>query len=78
MSSNSHDQMIEAFQQYFKYQTRFEYENSLEAGIQARFWLSEIRRQASIRRTEIQEKRNEIKKSRSGKVGRPRKVTKDV
>lgn len=78
MSTDSHDKMIEAFQEYFKYQTRFEYENSIEAGIQARIWLSEIRRQASIRRVEIQNRRKEIQKSRSGMVGRPPKVTKGV
>ena len=78
MSTDSHDRMIAAFQEYFKYQTRFEYDESLEAGIKARYWLSEIRREASKRREEIQAKRKEIRKTRSGKVGRPPKVTKRV
>jgi hypothetical protein len=76
MSKDSHDEMIEAFQNYFKWQDRFEYKGSDEAGIKARFWLSEIRRHASIRRTEIQNKRQERKEARKGKVGRPSKVSK--
>ncbi len=76
MSTESHDKMIEAFQQYFKWQERFEYKGSDEAGIKARFWLSEIRNEASVRRVEIQEKRQQRKESRKGMVGRPPKVTK--
>lgn len=75
MSTDSHDKMIEAFQHYFKWQERFEYHGSDEAGIKARFWLSEIRNFASIRRSEIQDKRQERKASRKGKVGRPSKLT---
>ena len=41
MATDSHDQMIEAFQKYFKWQERFEYHGSDEAGIKARFWLSD-------------------------------------
>ena len=76
MSSDSHDRMIAAFQEYFKWQDRFEYRGSDEAGIKARYWLSEIRNEASIRRVERQDKRQERKKSRKGMVGRPPKVTK--
>lgn len=76
MSTDSHDRMIHAFQEYFKWQERFEYKGSDEAGIKARYWLSEIRNEASKRRVEIQEKREERKKSRKGKLGRPPKVTK--
>lgn len=76
MSTDSHDEMIEAFQNYFKWQDRFEYKGSDEAGIKARFWLSEIRRHASTRRNEIQNKRQERKEARKGKVGRPSKVSK--
>lgn len=76
MSTESHDKMIEAFQQYFKWQDRFEYRNSDEAGIKARYWLSEIRNEASKRRMEIQTKRKERKKAKKGILGRPPKVTK--
>lgn len=76
MSTDSHDEMIEAFQNYFKWQDRFEYKGSDEAGIKARYWLSEIRRHASIRRNEIQSKRQDRKQARKGKVGRPSKVSK--
>ncbi len=76
MSTESHDRMIEAFQQYFKWQERFEYKGSDEAGIKARYWLSEIRNEASKRRVEIQEKREARKLARKGKRGRPPKITK--
>lgn len=76
MATDSHDKMIEAFQQYFKYQDRFEYKGSDEAGIKARYWLSEIRNEASKRRVEIQEKRQARKKARKGIKGRPPKLTK--
>ena len=68
--------MIKAFQEYFKWQTRFEYKGSDEAGIKARYWLSEIRNEASTRRKEIQEKREERRIARNGKIGRPPKITK--
>ncbi len=76
MTTEAHDRMIKAFQEYFKWQERFEYRGSDEAGIKARYWLSEIRNEASIRRTEIQEKRAERKAARNGKIGRPPKVIK--
>ena len=76
MTTESHDKMIAAFQEYFKWQTRFEYKGSDEAGIKARYWLSEIRNEASKRRVEIQEKREARKESRKGMVGRPPKLTK--
>jgi hypothetical protein len=75
MATDSHDKMIEAFQNYFKWQDRFEWRGSDEAGIKARFWLSEIRRHASQRRKEIMEKREERRIARNGKIGRPKKTT---
>ena len=75
MSTDSHDRMIAAFQEYFKWQDRFEYKGSDEAGIKARYWLSEIRNEASKRRVEIQAKRDERKQARKGKVGRPPKLS---
>ena len=75
MTTDAHDRMIKAFQEYFKWQDRFEYRGSDEAGIKARYWLSEIRNEASTRRVEIQAKREERKKSRKGMVGRPKKTT---
>jgi hypothetical protein len=76
MSTDSHDRMIQAFQEYFKWQDRFEYRGSDEAGIKARYWLSEIRNEASTRRTEIQAKREQRKAARKGMVGRPPKIHK--
>ena len=76
MTTESHDKMIAAFQEYFKWQERFEYKGSDEAGIKARYWLSEIRNEASKRRVEIQEKREQRKTARKGMLGRPPKVIK--
>ena len=76
MSTESHDKMIAAFQEYFKWQERFEYKHSDEAGIKAQFWLSEIRNEASKRRVEIQEKRKERRKARKGMRGKPLSITK--
>ena len=76
MTTESHDKMIAAFQEYFKWQERFEYKGSNEAGIKARYWLSEIRNEASKRRIEIQDKRKAQQESRKGMIGRPPKVTK--
>ena len=76
MTTEAHDKMIAAFQEYFKWQERFEYRGSDEAAIKARYWLSEIRNEASTRRVEIQEKREQRKAARKGKLGRPPKVIK--
>jgi hypothetical protein len=76
MSTDAHDRMIKAFQEYFKWQERFEYKHSDEAGIKARYWLSEIRNEASIRRVEIQEKRKKRRAARKGMRGKPLNITK--
>jgi hypothetical protein len=77
MATDAHDRMIKAFQEYFKWQDRFEYKGSDEAGIKARHWLSEIRSEATTRRDEIQKKREDRKTARKGQRGRPPKVTND-
>ena len=71
MSSDAHDRMIHAFQEYFKWQDRFHHKKSNEAGIKARYWLSEIRNEASKRRVEIQEKRKIRRAARKGMRGKP-------
>lgn len=76
MTTDSHDKMIEAFQQYFKWQDRFKYRGSDEAGIKARHWLSEIRKEAHNIRQEIQQKREERRKARKGMRGKPLSITK--
>ena len=73
MTYEAHDRLIKAFQEYFKAKMKFDKENSDKAGIEARFWLSEIRNEASDLRVEIQKDRKERRKSRTGKNGRPRK-----
>jgi hypothetical protein len=71
---NTHDKLINACLEYIKSHERFEHKNSSEAGIKARYWLSEIRALASTRRVEIQEARKQRKIARKGKVGRPRRI----
>jgi len=75
MSTESHDKLIRAFQEYFKWQDKFEYSGSDAAGIKARYWLSEIRNFASLRRNEVQAKRQDRKAARKGVIGRPKKVS---
>ena len=75
MSTEAHEKLIKAVQEYCKWQDKFEYGNNDAAGIKARFWLSEARRFESIRRKEIQAKRIERNKTRIRKPGRPRKIT---
>ena len=70
MATDTHDKMIEAFQEYFKWQDHFEWKGSEESAIKARFWLAEIRKQAYIRRKEIQDKREQRRIARNGKPGR--------
>ena len=76
MSDDTHDKLIKACMEYIKWHERFEFRGSDEAGIKARFWLSEVRNEASTRRVEIQEKRQTRKESRKGMVGRPLKIHK--
>ena len=75
MTTEAHDKLIEAFQEYFKWQDKFFYNGSDMAAIKARYWLSEIRNQASTRRVEIQDIRQERKAAKKGKLGRPPKIT---
>jgi len=72
-NDDTHNLIIKACMQYIKWQTRFEYDLSVDAGKKSRFWLSEMRRLAKIRRKEIQDKRAILKDKRehSG-PGRPR------
>lgn len=74
MTTNTHDEMIAAFQEYFKWQDRFEYRKSDEAGAKARLCLARIRNLANSRRDEIQAIRKERKAARNGKNGRPLKI----
>ncbi len=75
MSTESHDNIIKCLQEYVKWQDRFEYKGSDEAGIKARYWLSEMRKYALERRNEIMSKREQARIARNGRMGRPPKVT---
>lgn len=77
MSFETHEAIIKACQDYFKWQDRFEHKGSDEAGIKARNALREIRKLCFQRRQEIQEKRAQRKTTRNAKNGRPSNITKD-
>jgi hypothetical protein len=77
MSAETHELIIKACQEYFKWQDRFEHKGSDEAGIKARNALGEVRRLCLQRRKEIQEKREQRRKVRNAKNGRPFNITKD-
>lgn len=77
MSFETHEAIIKACQEYFKWQDRFEHKGSDEAGIKARNALGEVRRLCLERRKEIQETREKRKALRNAKNGRPLNITKD-
>ena len=60
MSDDTHDELLKAFRQYFEANQRWINDQTRVAGMDARFWLSEIRRICSRRRVEIQEWRHEV------------------
>lgn len=76
-SKDTHEELIRACQEYFKWQSRFEHKGSDEAGAKARTALSEIRRICSLRRVEIQAKRKHRRELRNAKNGRPFDITKE-
>ena len=56
---NSHDELYQAFQQYFKYNQIWLTIGTKRSAMDTRYWLSEIRRVCSQRRVEIQDWRHE-------------------
>jgi hypothetical protein len=73
--ADTHEKLVKACTEYLKYQDRFEDKGSDEAGIQARYYLSELKKLCSIRRSEIQKERVYRRKLRNGKNGRPKNIT---
>jgi len=65
IDKDPHERMIHAFQEYFKWQTKFQYKGSDEAGIKARYWLNEIRDAVNDRKKEIQVIRAQRKAARN-------------
>jgi len=57
---DSHDELLKAFQAYYKANQRWLTRRSRQAGLDTRKWLSEIRRICSKRRVEIQEWRHQV------------------
>jgi len=60
-SKSTHELLVQAVMDYYNAQERFEVKGFDETGRKARVILSDIRRLATIRRKEIQEKRKKIK-----------------
>jgi len=75
MATDNHDLLIKAVQEYCKWQDRFFYKKSEEAGIKARKFLNQIRKLANQRRHEIINLTKERRAARNGQKGRPRKDT---
>lgn len=50
-----HSQLMDAFKEYFKANQRWLAEGTKRAGMDVRFWMSEIRRICSARRIHVQE-----------------------
>lgn len=67
MNSDTHEQLIRAFIKYFEANQRWETKQTHISGIDARAFLSEIRRLALIRRAEIGEIRKNKPKIKSPK-----------
>jgi hypothetical protein len=51
----THDELLRAFRQYFEANQRWVNQGTRRAGMDARYWLSEIRRICSQRRDNIME-----------------------
>lgn len=77
MSTDAHDKLIIAFQNYCHWQDRFEFGGSDIAGMKARNFLSEIRRLVKARRDEISAKKKLRRELRSGRNGRPKNIIKE-
>jgi hypothetical protein len=75
---DTHEKLIKAFQDYFKWQNRFEHKGSDQAGVKARNALLEIKKLSMLRRQEIHDKRIERRKLRNKQEGRPKNITKGI
>jgi hypothetical protein len=62
-----HDQLMHAFSQYFKANQQWLNKATRRAGMDTRYWLSEIRRIASERRIKIQEWRHDLDRHKAEK-----------
>ena len=62
--NDTHDELLKAFRQYFEANQKWINEQTRVAGMDARFWLSEIRRICSRRRVEIQDWRHEVDRAK--------------
>jgi hypothetical protein len=75
--TDTHEKIIKAFLEYTKWQERFEYRGSDEAGIKARNALLIIGKLTKPRRLEIQIERKRRRQIRNGKPGPPTQITKN-
>lgn len=75
IEKDPHDRMIYAFQEYFKWNNRFQYKGSDEAGIKSRYWLNEIKNAINDRKKEIQIIRAQRKEAKIRQRDQPEKAT---
>lgn len=75
MSTETHDNLIKAIQEYCEWQNRYEFSRGGdENGVKARIALAKVVKLATVRRKEILDKRKERRILRKGIEGRPRKI----
>tara|TARA_B100000900_G_scaffold350408_1_gene316944 strand:- start:5527 stop:5742 length:216 start_codon:yes stop_codon:yes gene_type:complete len=67
MAKTTHELLVQAMMDYYNAQERFEAKGFDETGRKARVILSDIRRLATTRRNEIQEKRKKLKEEKRGR-----------
>ena len=72
---DSHEELYNAFREYFKYNQIWLTKGTKRAGMDTRYWLSEIRRICSKRRVEIQNWRHEKNITMAEKKAQKRKAT---
>lgn len=72
--TTTHDKMIEAFQQYFYWNNRFEFQGLNLSGTKARYWLHEIFLLSKLRREEIHTKKKHRKSERPSTPGRIKNI----
>lgn len=70
----THDQLMKAFQQYFKANQTWINKGTRRAGMDARYWLSEIRRLCSQRRDNIMEWRRWLNEETAEKKAQKRQA----
>lgn len=73
----THDKLMDAFREYYKANQKWINKGTRRAGMDTRYWLSEIRRLCSERRDIIMEWRYDLNEKTEAKKAQKRKGEKD-